>query len=192
MPVGRSVAGEEEDRGQGPVDAHEAVRGATLEEWAPLPDSRRSTSHVAARFSHAPQMVAELIPFTNDTALPRVVEIACLEDWFTNYRLLIEFLFMMPPNNCASAAVLAPGWTAPEDAFTDKLKADYGWASEDVSHIGIPKPRKLTGNAAPEALKLRASWILEVASDFAAVMTPPDVHVRAARCEGSEQARAAL
>jgi len=49
-------------------------------------------SHVAARFSHALTMLCDLIPYTADDPMPRVVQIGCLEDWFTNYRLLIEFL----------------------------------------------------------------------------------------------------
>ena len=66
--------------------------------------------HVAGRFSHATQMVVELCEPSADAALPAPVMFACLEDWFTNYRLLIEFLVIGPPRNCASAQTFVPGW----------------------------------------------------------------------------------
>jgi hypothetical protein len=111
-------------------------------------------------------MVTGLIRWIDDPSLDRIVQIACIEDWFTNYRLMIEFLLIKPPDNCAGTADFAPGWKPSLSATTTKLKADYGWASQDVSHIGMPKPNKLAGNAAPEALKMRADWLLEVAEEF--------------------------
>jgi hypothetical protein len=54
---------------------------------------------------------------------------------------------------------------------TGKLKADYGWASEDVSHIGVPKPNKLAGNAHPDMLKVKLGWVLEVADEFVTELT---------------------
>lgn len=107
-------------------------------------------------------------PLDRRQSLGPVVRIACLEDWFTNYRLLIEFFLMKPASNCAGAASFAPGWQPSASTITNKLKADYGWASEDVSHIGVPKPNKLVGNAAPAALKIKVDRVLEIADEFAA------------------------
>lgn len=128
-------------------------------------------THVVSRLCNALMMVTGLIPWVDNPSLDRVVQIACVEDWLTNYRLLIEFFLMKPPNNCAGIGDFAPGWKPTESSTTKKLKADYGWASEDVSHIGLPKPNKLTGNAATQALKMRAGWVIEVAGEFAAELT---------------------
>lgn len=125
-------------------------------------------THVVSRLCNALMMVAGLVPWTDDPTLDPMVRIACVEDWFTNYRLLIEFFLMKPPDNCAGIADFAPGWKPSVSTTTKRLKSDYGWASQDVSHIGMPKPDKLTGNAAPEALKMRAGWVIEVAEEFAA------------------------
>lgn len=124
-------------------------------------------THVVSRLCNALMMVTGLIPWIDNPSLDRVVQIACMEDWLTNYRLLIEFFLMKPPNNCAGIADFALGWKPSESPTTKKLKADYGWASEDVSHIGLPKPNKLAANAALEVLKMRAGWLLEVAEEFA-------------------------
>jgi hypothetical protein len=128
-------------------------------------------THVVSRLCNALMMVTGLIPWIDNPSLDRVVQIACVEDWLTNYRLLIEFFVLKPPDNCAGVATLAPGWTPSVSVITAKLKADYGWASQDVSHIGLPKPNRPAGNAAPEALRMRADWLLEVAEEFAAELT---------------------
>lgn len=128
-------------------------------------------THVVSRLCNALMMVVGLIPWTDNPTLDPIVRIACVEDWFTNYRLLIEFFVLKPPNNCASIATFAPGWEPSTSITTKKLKADYGWASQDVSHIGMPKPSTLAGNAAPEALKMRAGWVIDVAEEFAAELT---------------------
>ena len=125
-------------------------------------------THVVSRLCNALLMITGLTPWIDNPSLDRVVQIACVEDWFTNYRLLIEFLLLKPPTNCAGIADFAPGWKPSASETTKKLKADYGWASEVVSHIGVPKPNKLAGNAAPEALKMRAGWLVEVAEEFVA------------------------
>jgi hypothetical protein len=125
-------------------------------------------THVVSRLCNALMMVAGLIPWTDDPTLDPIVRIACVENWFTNYRLLIEFLVLRPPDNCASVATFAPGCKPSTSTTTQKLKADYGWASQDVSHIGMPKPNRLAGNAAPQALKMRAGWVIDVAEEFAA------------------------
>jgi hypothetical protein len=78
-----------------------------------------------------------LILYTKDASLDPVVKIACLDDRFTNYRLVIEFLLMKPPASCASAKTFVPGWR-PRSENKKHLMADYGWASEDLSQIGHP------------------------------------------------------
>ena len=126
-------------------------------------------SHVAARFSHALMMLCELIPFTTDDALPTVAQIACLEDWFTNYRLLIEFLVLKPAKNCASARSFVPGWKPVKHANLEALRKDYGWASEDVSHIGhLSKVDR--GPTDPDTLRAKARSLLVVAAEFSSAL----------------------
>lgn len=54
--------------------------------------------------------------------------------------------------------------------MSKRLRADYGWASEDVSHIGLPKPKKMVGNVAPEMLRFRASFLLDVVEELVLAM----------------------
>jgi len=89
---------------------------------------------VVHRFRHALMMVAELIPHTDARDFPEPVRIACSEDWFTNYRMLVEFLILRAPKNCASAQDLLPGWKPETTREVERLKADYGFASEHLSH----------------------------------------------------------
>jgi hypothetical protein len=124
-------------------------------------------SHVAGRFAHALMMLAELIPYSDSDVLPSPVRIACLEDWFTNHRMLIEFLVIGTPNNCASAQDFIPGWRPATTRETAQLRADYGFASEHVSHIGLPRPSALAQNVTPAVLAMKASFLLDVAQEFA-------------------------
>lgn len=78
-------------------------------------------------------MLVQLIPFTDDSALPWLLQVACLEDWFTNYRLLIEFLVLTPPKNCAGAASFVSEWVPATSGSTARLREDYGFASEHVT-----------------------------------------------------------
>jgi hypothetical protein len=126
--------------------------------------------HVVARFNHALMMVSQLIPFTDNSDFEEPVRIACLEDWFTNYRMLVEFLVIGVPKNCASAQSLLPGWKPQTSQEVQRLRADYGFASEQVSHIGWPKPAALEQNVAPAILQVKAGFLLDVVDEFAAAL----------------------
>jgi len=121
---------------------------------------------VVNRFRHALMMVAALIPHTDAHDLPEPVRIACLEDWFTNYRMLVEFLILGAPKNCARAQDLLPGWKPETTRVVQRLRADYGFASEHVSHIGLPKPTELAQNVAPSILQIKAVFLLDVVDEF--------------------------
>lgn len=137
---------------------------------APLTWQTDPLSHVVSRLVHAIQMVADLIPHTDRSGLPRVVEIACLEDWFTNYRLVIEFLILRPPRNCVGARDLLPGWTPTTTREVQRMREDYGWASEHVAHIGQPKATALVENVAPPLLAIKANFLLDVVEEFASAL----------------------
>jgi hypothetical protein len=127
-------------------------------------------SHVVSRFNNALYMVAELVPFADDQELSPVVRMACIEDWYTNYRLLIEFLLATPPGNCASPKDFIPGWTSASQSRGDLLK-DYGMASEDFAHIGNLKGRQTPGSVSPSGLHPKARSILVIAEEFSQALT---------------------
>lgn len=123
-------------------------------------------SQVAARFIHALQMVTELVPLTDSSDISEVQRIAYLESWFLNQRVLIEFLILRPPRNCYAAKELIPGWRPSSVERTERLKADYGFASECFAHIGKPNRKSGMENVTPRALQIKASSLLEVADEF--------------------------
>jgi hypothetical protein len=126
-------------------------------------------SHVAARLTHALRMLSQLIPYTTETSLDRIVQIACLEDWFTNYRLIIEFVLGLAPANCANTSSFVPSWK-PSSEAKGRLGPEYGWASEDVSHIGMPT-KAARGDIDPSTLRTKAQFLVAVVRDFADAMT---------------------
>lgn len=129
------------------------------------------SARVVHRFRHALMMVSELIPHTDAPDLPEPVRVACLEDWFTNYRMLVEFLILKPPKNCAGVQDLLPGWKPETTQELQRLRADYGFASEHVSHIGLPKPTELTQNVAPSILHIKAVFLLDVVDELAKALS---------------------
>lgn len=149
-------------------------------------------SRVVARFNHALQMVSELIPFTDAADLPEPVRIACLEDWFTNYRMLVEFLVIGVPKNCASAQSLLPGWKPSTAQELKRMRADYGFASEHVSHIGWPKPTSLEQNVAPAILQIKAVFLLDVVDEFVGALKSVDHDFSELVEQASQRARATL
>jgi hypothetical protein len=111
-------------------------------------------------------MITELISASDDQALPPAVRIACVEAWFLNYRLLIEFLLIGTSKKCAEARDLATGWVPETTKDIQRLRQDYGWASEHIVHIGELKPNTFVQNVDASILRLRAASLLLVVDDF--------------------------
>jgi hypothetical protein len=69
-----------------------------------------------------------------------------------------------------NAATFVPQWNTAQPA-AGRLRADYGWASEDVSHIGIPTAEKVAAAAGSDvttaSLRERALLVIDVAANFA-------------------------
>lgn len=124
------------------------------------------TSHVLSRFNNAVFLVAALIPRTVDESLPQFMQISCLENWFTNYRLLIEFLVGRPPPNCARASTYVPTWK-PDATIKKSLLREYGWASQDVSHIGMPRTIDHDDYVLPPTLRDKAKVLFSIVGQFA-------------------------
>jgi hypothetical protein len=121
--------------------------------------------------------------------MPGIVQIACLEDWFTNYRLLIEFLVIGPPANCASAKDLVADWS-PQAEGEHALRRDYGVASESVSHIGKARPAE-PGEVDPEGLRSKATRLFTVLETFVDALDQDDPYTEMLRSE-LDDARAVL
>jgi hypothetical protein len=121
---------------------------------------------VAARFGHSLTMITELISASDDQALPPAVRMTCVEAWFLHYRLLIEFLVIGTSKNCAEAQDLATGWDPETTKDIQRLRQDYGWASEHIVHIGGLKPNTFAQNVDASTLRLKAASLLDVVDDF--------------------------
>ncbi|HMR94824.1 MAG TPA: hypothetical protein PKE05_04755 [Microthrixaceae bacterium] len=124
-------------------------------------------SEVFSRLCNSVMLVTTLIPHTAGGDLPKEVQIACMECWAFNLRLLVEFLLLKPPSNCASASDLLETWDMSVVGCQEMLKADYGWASQFVAHIAQPKPGELERNVHPRALKPKAELMVDAVACFA-------------------------
>lgn len=155
-----------------------------------MPDDG-SLSHVVSRFSNALRMVASLIPFVEDSRLPSVVRIACIEDWYLNYRLLIEFLLATPPRNCATPQDFLPCWTSATQSRQDLLR-DYGTSSEDFAHIGNPRGRQIPSGVSSSDLRAKANSIVAVAEEFSLALAAEGHHFAEIAGIGVAAAKAAL
>lgn len=128
-------------------------------------------SVVVARVSHSLVQLAGLIALTEKESLPEPARIACLESWAMNQRLLVEFLLLNPPKNCARATSLLPDWDYSHVGYRDRLKEDYGWASQYVAHIAVPKPDELERNLHPDALAAKTDLVIDAAAELARQMS---------------------
>lgn len=152
----------------------------------------RSSRIVAHRFRHALSMVTDLIPHTDSPAIPEAVQIACLENWFTNYRMLIEFLLFRGASNRVGASDLVPDWEPVKTLEGVKMQADYGFASEHLSHIGYPKLAEPAQNVTPAVLRIKATALLDVVDDFVHELEQAD-HAQAEWIRlAADRARASL
>jgi hypothetical protein len=67
---------------------------------------------------------------------------------------------------CTSARTFVPGWEPTPAALITRLREDYGWASEHVSHIGYLKQDEPLVNILPDILRVRAGKLLDVIEEF--------------------------
>ena len=121
-------------------------------------------SHTVAHVEHAVRSLALLIPYTCDRSLPAYVQIALLEAWFNDYRLLIEFLLFKPVKKTARAQDFVEGWLPPS-AARQVLARDYGVVSQSVSHIGEAVPSE-PGEVDPPGLRSKAGLLFTVLEMF--------------------------
>lgn len=134
-------------------------------------------SDAAARIMYAAQALAELIPYTAPgTGLPQIVVNACLEDWFTNERLMAEFLIGGKPRNIMTVRQFLPAWRVHDPTIRSFLGREYNLASAYVSHVGRRESIGEPINVSQSSLRARARTILEPLRDFAeALADDPDL-----------------
>lgn len=144
----------------------------------------------ALEVAHALDMIVSLPPYTDDASLPAAVQVACLESYFTNLRVLIEFLGLNRRKNSIKAEDFVPGWTYPTTARADHLKTtEYGFASEQVSHLSksrVLDPNDPVVNVHPLRLRMLALLMVDL---FDEEFLPA---VRAAKCPQEPQFKAAV
>lgn len=122
--------------------------------------------HVAERFAYAVQALAELIPYTVDADLPEAVQVACVENWFTNERVLIEFLLSKPRPKNASARTLLPTWTPGSSPLASALRSELGFVAQHVAHIGLPEPNEVLNQWSPVILRTKAQAVIDLCVAF--------------------------
>jgi len=96
-------------------------------------------------------MLVALPQYTEDQTLPGVVQDACLEDYFTNLRLLIEFFHRHANPKDFHSTDYLPDFE-PQTGMADKRWDDmWKFASQNVAHLSrqrVPQPDSMTLNVA--------------------------------------------
>jgi hypothetical protein len=123
----------------------------------------------AMQVGHALIMLAELPEHTANAAYPIAVRIACLESFYSNLRLMFEFLIDKPKRGHIHRHDYLLGWDPPAGDAVDALRGRYGFASEQVSHLA--RSRLSAGGpiitVLPPEMKRLAVLTLDVTQQFA-------------------------
>ncbi len=140
------------------------------------PTSPVDLDYVARRFQGATVMVGSLIEPAANFGCIEDIRVACHEGWFTNFRLLAEFLKCPRPGG-PNPQMFAPAWTVPSQEWRQRLGKEYRFASTHVAHLwgpdGEPEPPFDADTPAKQRadLKERAEFLLHVIDDFVAAVT---------------------
>jgi hypothetical protein len=118
---------------------------------------------------HALIMLAELPGHSANTAYPIAVRMACLESFFSNLRLMFEFLIDKPKRGHIHRYDYLPGWNPPAMEAVTALRRRHGFASEQVSHLARSRVPAVGGPIVMvplEELKKLAVLTLDIAQQF--------------------------
>ena len=108
----------------------DAIQSRTVDRAA-ISDDQRRVLHVTL----ALEMIVTLPQYTDDRSLPRHVEIACLESWMVNARLMAEF-FVRPRSKAdIHRHDFLPHWEGESDR-REELDALWILATRFVAHLG--------------------------------------------------------
>ena len=115
-------------------------------------------------------MLAELPDHSANDAYPIAVRAACLESFFSNLRLMFEFLIDKPTRRGGiHRHDYLPGSDPPAGHAVDVLRRQHGFASEQVSHLARSRVPAVGGpivTVPPPELKKLALLTLEVTRQF--------------------------
>lgn len=148
-----------------------------------VPSDDLALSDASARIVYATETVTRLIPYVDPgMGLPVFVQNACLEAWFTNLRLLAEFLIGSRRNNVMHAGHFLPNWEVADDTQRLAIRREYGLASEYVVHIGRRTKLGDRVDVSAAALRRRARLMVVALRDFTIDLEAIDpVHASAFR-----------
>jgi hypothetical protein len=125
----------------------------------------------AMQVGHALIMLAELPDHSADAAYPTAVRVACLESFYSSLRLMFEFLIDKPKGRrYIHRRDYLRGWDPPAGPAADTLRRQYGFASEQMSHLvrsRVPADGEPTITVSPPEMKWLAVLTLEVTRQFA-------------------------
>jgi hypothetical protein len=125
----------------------------------------------AMQVGHALIMLVELPDHSANAAYPTAVRAACLESFYSNLRLMFEFLIDKPKGRRhIHRHDYLPGWDPPAGPAADSLRTQYGFASEQVSHLArsrVPADGEPIITVQPPEMKWLALLTLEVTRQFA-------------------------
>lgn len=125
-------------------------------------------SAASARVVYAVENVSRLIPYINPGhGLPVFVQNACLEAWFTNLRLLAEFLLGASHKKSMDAEQFLPGWRIADKQKRAEVGRLHGMASEYVTHVGRQTEVGQMIDVGADALRARARLVIDALKDFA-------------------------
>jgi hypothetical protein len=121
-----------------------------------------------AQVAHAMDMIAALPPLTADPTLPLLARIACLESYYSNLRLLVEFLVRKRDQRDIHRYDFLQ-WDAPPARTLERLEEEWTEASQQVVHLSkkrVPDATTLIANVHPRKLALLSSLLFEVLEDY--------------------------
>jgi hypothetical protein len=104
-------------------------------------------------------MVSQLPKWVEDAALAREVSIACLESYFINYRLLVEFLVRSPKKKDFSRRDFLREWDPAPSSDVDRVNDDWEFASQNVVHLSkkrLPGEQEVYQSVDPRVLAAMA------------------------------------
>jgi hypothetical protein len=94
-----------------------------------------SSQAAAAEVGHALDLLAQLPTYVDDLALPLAVRVACLECYFVNLRLIVEFAIKEPKPADFSRREFLPDWRPAPGHRVDFLLEQWTLANRQVVHL---------------------------------------------------------
>lgn len=127
----------------------------------------------ATQVGHAMNMVAELPRLTDDRSLPVAARVACLESYFMNLRVLVDFYARRRDDRDIHRHDFLPAWDPAASSTVERLKREWDFASKQVAHLSksrIVEDGDLVVNLAPQRLELMTALLFDIAEEFCSAL----------------------